>query len=411
MAQLGAVQPGTDLSRHARDLARVHDAVVTGVRPPAQPRPLVSRSWSRVMRLGLDPQGTARQPLPWAELERRRAESPLATVVDELRAVLGAAAEASPFLVVIADADGVVLWRDGATSVRLRADSLGFTEASVWSEREVGTNAIGTALVEAAPVQLFSAEHYEKDQHAWYCSAAPVHDPRSGELLGVVDVSGPAMSLHPAVTALVETAVRLGEARLHQVLQARLDRLRRSAEHLLLGVGGPLLVVDDAGWVAHASGVAARSRIAAPQDDRALAVPGLGLCLPERLADGWLVRPAADRPASAPALMARLDLSDRPVLELRSDGVPWRTPLTPRHAGLLVRVAAAGRDGVTAARLSTELFGDAEHAVTVRAEFSRLRRVIGALVDTAPYRLAEGVTLTVVDESGERAPVPDRRPA
>lgn len=407
----GAVQPGTDLSQHARHLARVHDAVVTGARPPAPPRPLVSRSWSRVMRLGLDPAGTGRQPLARVELERRRAESPLAPVVDELRAVLGAAAEASPFLVVVADADGVVLWRDGATRVRLRADSLGFTEASVWTEHEVGTNAIGTALVEAAPVQLFSAEHYEKDQHAWYCSAAPVHDPRSGELLGVIDVSGPAMSLHPAVTALVGTAVRLCESRLHQVLQARLDRLRQSAEHLLLGVSGPLLVVDDAGWVAHASGVAARPRVAAPRDDRALAVPGLGLCLPERLGDGWLVRPAAARQTSAPALVTRLDLRDRPVLELRSDGVPWRTPLTPRHAGLLVRVAEAGPAGVTAARLSTELFGDAEHAVTVRAEFSRLRRVIGALVDTAPYRLAEGVTLTVVDGAGERTPGSGRRPA
>lgn len=354
------------------------------------------------MRLGLDPQGTGRQPLAWSELERRRAESPLAPVVDELRAVLGAAAEASPFLVVIADPDGVVLWRYGATKVQLRADSLGFSEATGWSEREVGTNAIGTALVEAAPVQLFSAEHYEKDQHAWYCSAGPVHDPRSGELLGVVDVSGPALSLHPAVPALVETAVRLCESRLQQHLQARLDRLRQSAEHLLLGVRGPLLVVDDGGWVAHASGVAARPRIAAPQPDRALAVPGLGLCVPERLPDGWLVRPVA-RTASAPSVLARLDCSDRPVLELRSDGEPWRTPLTPRHAALLTRVARAGPAGVTAAQLSTELFGDADHAVTVRAEFSRLRRVIGPLVDTAPYRLAEGVELTVVDGAAERA--------
>lgn len=402
MVRMGVVEPGTDLSRHARDLARVHDAVLTGARPPAQPRPLVSRSWSRVMRLGLDPQGTGRQPRSWAELERRRAESPLALIVDELRAVLGAAADASPFLVVVADADGVVLWREGATRVRSRADDLGFTEATVWTEREVGTNAIGTALVEGAPVQLFSAEHYEKDQHAWYCTAAPLHDPRSGELLGVIDVSGPAMSLHPAVTALVDTAVRLCESRLLLVLQARLERLRRSTEHALLGVGGPLLLVDDGGWVARASGVAARPRIAAPQPDRALAVPGLGLCLPERLADGWLVRPVAGRRTTGPALVARLDLTDRPVLELRSDGEPWRTPLSPRHAELLARVAAAGPSGVTAGRLSTELYGDADHLVTVRAEFSRLRRVIGALVDTGPYRLADGVALTVVDRSEDR---------
>ena len=399
MVAVQAVGPGTDLSRHAKDLARVHDAVLTGARPPAQPRPLVSRSWSRVMRLGLDPQGTGRSPLPWSELERRRAGSPLALVVDEVRTLLRAAADATPFLVVIADADGVVLWRDGAARVRQRADGLGFTEASAWGEAEVGTNAIGTALVEGAPVQLFSAEHYEKDQHAWYCTAAPVHDPRTGELLGVVDISGPALSLHPAVTALVETAVRLAESRLLHLQSARLERLRSSTEHLLAAVRGPLLLVDDAGWVAHRSGVAARSRIAAPQADRALAVPGLGLCMPERLADGWLVRPLAGA-GTSPALVARLHLSDRPLLELVSTGEPWRAPLTRRHAELLSRVEAAGPTGVTAAQLSTALFGDTEHAVTVRAEFSRLRRAVGALVDTNPYRLADGVSLTVVGRGG-----------
>ena len=47
---------------------------------------------------------------------------------------------------------------------------------------------------------------------------------------------------------------------------------------------------------------------------------------------------------------------------------------------------------MTAARLSTALFGDEEHCVTVRAEVSRLRRVIGGLVTTNPYRLADGVS-------------------
>jgi hypothetical protein len=51
---------------------------------------------------------------------------------------------------------------------------------------------------------------------------------------------------------------------------------------------------------------------------------------------------------------------------------------------------------MTAAQLSTALFGDEEHCVTVRAEVSRLRKVIGGLVSTNPYRLADGVTLSVV---------------
>jgi len=344
------------------------------------------------MRCGLDPAGGDRQPLlSWGELERRRRDSPLALIVDELRQVLSGPACASSFLLVVTDAQGVILWRHGAARLLLKADGLGFTEAAVWTEERVGTNAIGTALAEGAPVQLFSAEHYEPGQHPWYCTASPVHDPRTGEVLGIVDVSGPALSLQPVISALVEMAVRLGEARLRHYHQQRLSQLRRSTEHVVAAVDGPVLVVDDHGWVAHHAGIAGRDRIAVPRQGQALAVPGLGLCLPERLADGWLVRPrAVER-----TVVAELVLGDHPVLVLRSGGQPWRTALTPRHAELLVALQRVGPDGVTAAQLSATMFGDAAHTVTVRAEISRLRRVIGALVQTSPYRLADGVRLVV----------------
>jgi hypothetical protein len=389
-----AIEPGTDLSRLAGELVRVHDAVLSGARPRVRPRALVARSWSRVVELGLDPDGAnARDLLPRAEVERRRRTSPLVLVVDELRQLLSAVADASHFLMVVTDADGVILWREGAASVRLRADRLGFAEGAVWTERTVGTNAIGTALAERAPVQLFSGEHFEQQQHPWYCTAAPLHDPRTGELLGVVDVSGPALTLHPAITALVETAVRLAETRLWQHHEQRLERLRSSAEHVLAGVRGPLLLVDDHGWVAHHAGIAVRDRIAAPRADRALAVPGLGVCVPERVAGGWLVRPAG----TPRSLTARLDLRGRPVLEVLG-GEPWRAPLSGRHAEILQLLVRAGREGLSAGGLSRALYGDADHAVTVRAEVSRLRRVVGALVATGPYRLADDVVLTVVTD-------------
>ncbi|WP_456599270.1 GAF domain-containing protein [Blastococcus sp. SYSU DS0616] len=393
MTGYSAIAPGTDLSQHARVLVRVHDAVIGGSRPPVRPRGVVARSWSRVLGLGLDPSRTnAREPLCPAEVERRRRCSPLLPVIGELRQVLGSVADASAFLMVVTDADGVLLWREGSARVRLRADALGFTDGARWTEQTVGTNAIGTALAEAAPVQLFSAEHFEQAQHPWYCTAAPIHHPVSGELLGVVDVSGPALTLHPVIAALVETAVRLAEAQLWRHHEQRLERLRRSARGVLATVSGPLLLVDEHGWVAHRSGIAARDRVAVPRDGTVLAVPGLGLCTPERVGEGWLVRP--HDPGDAVA--AELDLTGPPVLRLRSRRDPWVTPLTRRHADLLLLLHQAGRAGLGADRLSTALFGDAAHCVTVRAEMSRLRKVVGGLVTTNPYRLAAGVTLTVL---------------
>jgi hypothetical protein len=129
-----------------------------------------------------------------------------------------------------------------------------------------------------------------------------------------------------------------------------------------------------------------------PRADRLLAVPGLGLCAAEPLGEGWLIRPREARED----IVAHLDLTGPPVLRLTSHGEPWVTPLTRRHADVLVLLQRAGRPGTTAARLSRALFGDEEHCVTVRAEVSRLRKVVGGLVTTNPYRLADGVRLTVV---------------
>ncbi len=392
-----AVAPGTDLGQYARALLRVHDAVMGGSPPPVSPRPLVFRSWRRVLGVGLDPtRANARDPLTRAEVERRRRTSPLALVVDEIRTMLTSVADASRFIVVVTDADGVILWREGSPGVLRRADVLGFTEGATWTEDHVGTNAIGTALAERAPVQLFSAEHFEEGQHPWYCTASPIHDPRTGALLGVIDVSGPALTLHPALIALVDSATRLAEARLWRYHEESLHRLRRSAEHIIATTGGPLLLVDDDGWVAHHHGVLVRDRIAAPREDRPIAVPGLGLCLPERLAEGWLVRP--DRRAATIVGHLRTVSGDA-VLEVSgaADGGAWRASLTPRHAEILRRLAAAGTEGLSAARLSRALFGDDEHQVTVRAEVSRLRRAVGALVATGPYRIADGVRLVCED--------------
>ena len=84
---------------------------------------------------------------------------------------------------------GRVLWRDGRSSVRRRADGLGFVEGAAWDEHTVGTNAIGTALVVRKPVQAYSAEHFVRVHHASPPEPAPAFrgrgrldaaDPRAG---------------------------------------------------------------------------------------------------------------------------------------------------------------------------------------------------------------------------------------
>ncbi|WP_228002600.1 GAF domain-containing protein [Nocardia australiensis] len=392
MGDFNAIEPGTDLSRYARDLVRMHDAVIGGGLSPLRPRAIVARSWSRVLAAGLNPEhANTRAVLDIDEIERRRRDSHLAEVVGELTQVVSGVADASQLMMVVTDADGVVLWRHGSAKVRGRADSLGFREGADWTEQTVGTNAIGTALTEAAPVQLFSGEHFEQHQHPWYCTAAPIHDPRSGELLGIVDISGPAMTLHPTIAALVATAVRMAEAQLWRHHENRLERLRTTAGPTLAALTGPALLVDEHGWVAQASGIAATRRIAVPRPERTLNIPGLGMCAAEQLPGGWLIRP------HSPTTLIRLelDLSGSPTIAVTGPESGWRSALSTRHAEILLLLHLCGSNGMSVTELSNAVYGDPDHAVAVRAEVSRLRRVLGSVLDSRPYRFTESARLTL----------------
>ncbi len=152
LAVIGSITPDTHLPELARALTGVHTAVLEGRAAALQPRPIVARSWERAMKLGLEPETYRRRdPLPPEDVAQRREKSGLSGVVEELAQVIGDGTDRNHMLLVVTDADGVILWREGSSRVRRHADSFGFLEGAVWTEAQVGTNAIGTALAEAAP--------------------------------------------------------------------------------------------------------------------------------------------------------------------------------------------------------------------------------------------------------------------
>lgn len=394
---------GADPRRYARVLARVHEATLSGDRPPTAPRPVIGASWQRMRNLGLDPdRGAGSEPLPAGEVEARRRGSGLAEALPILRRGLISVAEEAAHIMVVVDADGRVLWRDGSAAVRLRADRLGFTEGASWQENRVGTNAIGTALVARRPMQVYSAEHYVRTHHEWTCAAAPLHDPRDGRLLGVVDLSGPAATVHPSTLALVAAVARLAEAQLRNTHLADLERLRARALPTLSSVAGRAMVVDQHGWVAAVSGPSGVDRVALPADCRAGRgwIPALGTCLLEPIPGGWLVRlVGADEAATDTVATSVVVDVRRPracTLTVTGPSGVWSHPLSPRHAELLY-LLARHRQGRSAAQLATDLFGDPGRTGTVRAELSRLRRQLGAILARTPYRFADGIDVSLYE--------------
>jgi transcriptional regulator of acetoin/glycerol metabolism len=99
---------------------------------------------------------------------------------------------------VVTDAEGTILWIDGDARVRIdTADMVNLAVGASLRESGAGTNAVGTALAAQHAVQVFASEHFNEVVHTWTCAAAPVRDPDSGELLGVVNLTGRSSTANP----------------------------------------------------------------------------------------------------------------------------------------------------------------------------------------------------------------------
>ncbi|MFJ2769320.1 GAF domain-containing protein [Streptomyces sp. NPDC087300] len=391
-----------DLAHAARLLKGVRDATLSGQRPRVLPRPVIGDSWGRMMLRGVDPDHDIRSRLlTEEELAERRRGSPLVDILPVLRDALVSVADAAHHIMVVCDAEGRVLWREGSSAVLRKADSLGFEVGADWGEGVVGTNGVGTPLVVRRPVQVFSAEHFVQTHHPWTCTGAPVTDPRDGRLLGVVDVSGPMRTMHPATLALVDSVAKLAEARLRDRHVTSLDRLRAVAAPVLARLRGRAVAVDAHGWTAAVTGMAPTDRIPLPKSLAAgrTWLPSLGTCLAEPLPGGWLLRPEDPDEGPEPLVATRLvlDVSGPRhwTLAVLGGARDWTHDLSPRHAELLF-LLATHRWGRSAAGLADDMFGDPARTVTVRAELSRVRRYLGGLLAHRPYRFHEDVDVQVL---------------
>ncbi|MFI9296613.1 GAF domain-containing protein [Streptomyces gardneri] len=393
-----------DAAQAARLLHRVRDETLAGRTPPIAPRAVIDASWQRMARLGLDPdQSTSSVLLQRDELEQRRRSTLLAEVMQTLSGGLAGIADTSLQIMVVTDEHGRVLWRRGNLAVLRQANGICLEEGAAWTEHATGTNAVGTALAMGRAVQVHSAEHYVHTLHNWTCAAAPVHDPRDQRLLGILDVSGPASSFHPAMLALVASVAQLAEAEMRERHRRSVERLRAVAAPILCRVGGRAVAVDIHGWTAAVTGLAPMDRIPLPKSFRAGRVwlPSLGLCAVEPLPGGWLLRVEEEtRPVESGAAAASrvvLDLS-RPrrwTVAVSGEAGSWQQELSPRHAELLY-VLALHRDGRTAAELADDVFGDRTRTVTVRAEMSRVRRNLAGVLAHRPYRFREEVAVELL---------------
>ena len=201
-------------------------------------RAQVAESWHRSAAAGVQAD-TVDAPitLPSDSLKDYREAHPLAHVFPILDDVLGQAARDCDAIMAVSDSAGQLLWVCGSPGVLRRVESIGFVEGANWDERIAGTSAPGLALALNQPVSVAGAEHFRLSVKRWSCAATPIHDPTSGALLGVLDITGGDSIVVPQTMAMVRAAARMAEAELaRHMLSYRDSEAGRTTTGLSIGL-------------------------------------------------------------------------------------------------------------------------------------------------------------------------------
>jgi transcriptional regulator of acetoin/glycerol metabolism len=94
----------------------------------------------------------------------------------------------SGYALVLTDATGIVLYEKTDATLVDVFRAAGLMTGADWSERQEGTNGIGTCIAENRPVIVYREEHFRSCHIGLSCSGAPILDP-SGKLVAVLDAS------------------------------------------------------------------------------------------------------------------------------------------------------------------------------------------------------------------------------
>ena len=303
----------------------------------------IGESWSRCESVLSARTDAAPVELEPPEARERWEASPIRRSGVGLEEQLTRAASASDMVAAVTDEQGRILWSAGGPSMRRPAERVGFVPGGRWDEASAGTNALGLALRTRSVATVFSAEHWCDAVRDWACWSAPVID-RSGQCLGVIDLSGRWDTASPLAEITVATLGRL------------------VSEHL----------PDE--------------RTADTGADRSGSAVGAGR--PTGGAHGDTVDPREGWASSDASPTLRLSVLGGAGATF--DGRPLR--IGHRQIELLLALAVEGPCSLD--RLQGLVYGDRPVSpATTKADLSHLRKQLGGAIASRPYRLTVPVEI------------------
>jgi transcriptional regulator of acetoin/glycerol metabolism/DNA-binding CsgD family transcriptional regulator len=225
------------------------ETMLHGGEPRPEVRDDIWSSWRRSASSGLSPE---RFTVPHTGdgdrdgLLARAARPVLSSLTDDLAS--------TSVGVLLSGRDGDILDRwVPERSLGSRFDRVHLAPGFVYKEPAVGTNAIGTAIAARQPSFVRGSEHFADALTALACAAAPIMDPRTGHVLGVIDLTCSEQDASPLMLALARRTAREIEERLvddtaiaERVMMRQFLRKRRGSKHPMVFANQRIVLANTA---------------------------------------------------------------------------------------------------------------------------------------------------------------------
>lgn len=218
-------------------------------------RNLTYQSWERSLKYGINHlQDHAPVILSKDKIQEYQSNFSFNSFFEPLLTELKNVSIDSGHLIVFSNNNGEIIYLDGESALKRKAEKMNFMIGASWSELHIGTNAIGTALATGTPMQVFAGEHFCQSVHNWVCSASPIRDPATQEILGVIDLTGAWNMVHPHSLSTVVSIAQSMEGALQKHLDVeRFILLEQYTKNITKNESNILAVIDRGNKVIKAS--------------------------------------------------------------------------------------------------------------------------------------------------------------
>lgn len=216
----------------------------------------VARSWRRSLAAGLLPKGRLAESEYTSGSNLRHALACNHDLLAHARPIMEYLFDQvrhSHSMVILGDKRATLMHTLGDVDFLSKAERVALSIGSSWQEQHRGTNAIGTAVAEANSIEIHGTEHFLERNGFLTCAAAPIMS-ASGELMGVIDISGDQRSRHPHTLGLVSIAARMIENRM--VIAASRSHIRLHLHAYPEGIGSVaegIIALSEDGWIVGAN--------------------------------------------------------------------------------------------------------------------------------------------------------------